>query len=36
LIRRAIELVDSLDSTTREKIYNGNARELIPNLPSSS
>jgi aminocarboxymuconate-semialdehyde decarboxylase len=32
LIRRAIELVDSLDATTREKIYHGNARALIPTL----
>ena len=35
LIRRAIELIDSLDRTTREKIYHGNARELIPTLSSS-
>jgi aminocarboxymuconate-semialdehyde decarboxylase len=32
LIRRAIELVDALDATTRAKIYHGNARELIPSL----
>jgi aminocarboxymuconate-semialdehyde decarboxylase len=32
LIRRAIELIDALDATTRAKIYHGNARELIPTL----
>jgi aminocarboxymuconate-semialdehyde decarboxylase len=35
LIRRAIELIDSLDATTRARIYHANARELIPTLPRS-
>jgi len=32
LIRRSMELIDSLDHATRDKIYHGNARDLIPAL----
>ena len=32
LIRESMRLIDGLDEITREKIYSGNARRLIPGL----